>query len=144
MSLLSSKLGFPIYVPSLFHGLVYLFKFIFGGNPTAGCSPKKESEESPCPSPNPSPKSWLESIKSFFGKGKPLSVSEEDICKKLKKDLQIGLFDLNNVKSKVVKGRKIEYRAFGFFWNKNFACTGFKATADELKDANILRDAKKK
>ena len=68
VSLISSKLGISIYVPSFFHGLVYLFKFIFGGNPTAGCSPKKESEESLYPSPNPSPKSGLESIKSFFGK----------------------------------------------------------------------------
>lgn len=135
LALLSNKLGINIYIPSLLHGLVYLFKFIIGKPPTSDCSPGKESKESPYPSPNPSPTSIQKNVKSFFGKGKPPTVPE-DICKKLRKELG----NSSGCRNKVVKGKKFLSCEVKFFSSRFAFCSNYNASADQIKEANILRD----
>lgn len=48
LDFLSFKCGFPIYIPSIFKGVLFVVKFLFGGGKGGGtqaeCAPKKSSE----------------------------------------------------------------------------------------------------
>jgi len=74
LDVLSVKLGFPIYIPSLFKGLLALVEFIFGkgGAGKASCSPedKPKKSSSPYPSPGTSPSDINYKSKPFFSSSK--------------------------------------------------------------------------
>lgn len=57
LDMISYYSGSPIYVPSVFKGILAVIKFIFGGKGSAECSPKNNSEKSSTPktSSYPSP-----------------------------------------------------------------------------------------
>ncbi len=65
LDIVSVECGFPLYIPSIWKGLMLIFKFILGGGKggkgPAGCSPEDKhnksssSNTSPCPSPGISP-----------------------------------------------------------------------------------------
>lgn len=60
----------------------------------------------------------------------------EDICKKLRKELG----NSSGCRNKVVKGKKFLSCEVKFFSSRFAFCSNYNASADQIKEANILRD----
>lgn len=144
LSLLSSKLGFSIYIPSILKGILAVFKFVFGGKgPSAQCSSEKK------PDTSGSFSSILKKLSTtIFGEDPSPKVSAEDICKELKIEMYKyqSPFSLLNKRDRVKGDRVITYGEAGLpfgFMGKITGCISRNATKSEIEIDKILREAKK-
>lgn len=132
LGLLSYKIGFPIYIPSVFKVIIALIKFLFGGGkPSAKCSPKKGFEE-------PSFKTdWP--MTSEKSKSTPPKIDELIECAKMRAAMEKrwrGL-DLLNVDQGVRGNKYIIYGQGGIPWFKKYSlCFSRDATSTEINKAS--------
>ena len=130
---LSSKLGFPIYVPSLIKVFISFFKYIFGGDKgSANCAGEENSKKKGA-STNESG-SIFGSI--FKGSAASESKTYDDLeaCAVFKKELEKH-WSLYPIKSKEgVSGNKYVYYSELWCFGKYTVCGSRNATKEEIQD----------